>query len=310
MGRDRGEFLESLIQPTRRVAHEESLVDDLTGYRRVTVEGVTTRKNTGNSTRKRNSGEPKRYKSKTSVKRKKSKSNVKTVIRGAITLGIAGLIALGINGIHQDYQDRQNTISLSQSLSTGNTLEDLGLDENIANTLYELEGNSGREDITPEGKKKLLDDTLDSAFDVAKTKLANAANAAKLSNELIKPSDITLRVYGKDYSTSVMIKGVGNFEPQNIMNVFCGQKISPEIESFIKTIADIQGEISQLSKGEIDYDELPNICEQYLHKVSKFAAGKITVDEGRNFNFETERVSEYKKRQETNKKSTEDIERE
>lgn len=289
MGKERDEFLRAVYKFNNI---DDGVVEDLTKYKKYKVQEVPIG---GNNAKKISSSEPKRYTSKTSVKNKKKKSHVKTLIRGAITLTLAGAIALTVNGLYQDYQDKQNTISLSQSLSIGNTLEDLGLNEDMEKTLYELEGRSGREDTTQKEKEEIINKTLNLAFNVIKSKIVHAANKAKLSDKLISPSDITL-VISKNVA-SVRIKGIGTFKGEDLLNVvFRGERVAPEIKNFIETIASMQEKIKDFSGGKIDYDELPNICGRYLKDISKFAAAKVTITDNK-INYETQRVSEYKREQ-------------
>lgn len=327
----------------------EDVVDDLTKYRKVVVSGENKSEITGKSRtttayksrEKRNTQNPnqskrKRYTSKTPVRTKESsKGKIRTqksskgVMKKFIILGAVGAIALGAygaNALYNNYKDSQNTVSLSQALSY-KTLQDLGIDENLKENLYKLEGIVGREDLAEDEKKKLLEDIKILSFDVAKTKLANAYNKSieleeqttkqvdeRRSKQKIGVEDIVFSVEDKegDNEISIRIKDIGNFKKNKIIKLEAGGGFSNEINDFVNTIIDIQNEEKRLLEGDYDYDEASNKYRYYLERISKFAAGEITYQDG-NFYYQTKRVSEYKKEKEINNKNkiflSEDTER-
>lgn len=237
---------------------------------------------------------------KTEPKPKQKKYTSKKGSKGkkVFAIAAAAAIAVGANGLYSEYKDSKNTISLSQSLSSGRTLESLGINEDIANKLYKLEGKAGREDLTDQEIDDLIQGIVNLELDVVKYKTAYALNNSNVIDETIEKSDITVRPNDKNGSTRIIIGDVGEYSKVN----WNGRTISGEIANYIEEISDMQGVQDRLSKGELDEDEIREACINSLKKTSKFAAGEVKIDDNGNITFETQRVSDYKKTKEQAKK--------
>lgn len=242
-----------------------------------------------------------RYTTKTKriVEEQKRKARIRKIRNRIIALGVVGLVAFGGYNSYREYKDSKNTLTLSQALDNGETLESLGIDQEIAEKLEMLEKevngyltNSELIDLAPK--------ILNLQFDTAKSKLANAIN--------VEESDITLRVEENGMSTSVGVNNEKTYEEENFINKMFGNTISSDISNYIHGIARMQGIRDTLVNGDINRDEVIECYKNALEETSKFAAGKVNIDSNGNIIFEKTRVSQIENKESENSKNNEGFE--
>lgn len=236
-----------------------------------------------------------RYYSKKSIKNKKRKRKPWPRIRKKmLTYGLAALTVWGSYKAYTEYKDSQNTLTLEQALENGETLEELGINQDIATELAELSTRL-ENDLTDQELIEIAEKIPEIQMKVIKTKMANAL-------EIKDWSDITLKPSEGDFTTTMYIKDGEKYERpgiiNSIVNIITGDEktISPEIANYIDAIGKAQGKRDKMRGGAISEGDIKN-CKNALEKASQFAAGKIEIDKKGNIGIEKIRVSEWKKTQ-------------
>lgn len=244
-----------------------------------------------------------RYYSKKSIKNKNKKRKSWPRIRNKmLTYGLAALTVWGSYKAYTEYKDSQNTLTLEQALENGETLEELGINQDIATELEELSTRL-EGDLTNQELIEIAEEIPEIQMKVIKTKVANILNIEDWNNDIsLKPSDgdFTTTMYIKDGEKKYERPGIIN----SIVNIITGDEktISPEIANYIDAIGRAQGKRDKMQGGDISERDIKN-CKNALEKASQFAAGKIEIDKKGNIGIEKIRVSEWEKEQKAQEES-------
>lgn len=236
--------------------------------------------------------QPERYRTRKKMTQKQKKLAKAKVWRNrALAVGLAGTIAFGGVKAWNNYKDGKNTLSLEQALENGETLEKLGISEEIATEIGELttmlEG-----DLTNEELIDIAEGIPDIQMEVIKEKMANIIEVENLN-------DINLIPTNKDDTAKMYIEGQGMYEREGIINSIMGSKtISVDIADYIDRIAEAQGKAVKMQKGDIDRKQDIKYYKNAIEEISKFAAGEIETDKKGNISIEKTRVSELEKAKE------------
>lgn len=242
--------------------------------------------------RKKRENERKRRLRKNKISRRaKLVGNVKKV---AIVLGAIGIVIAGENGIknaYDTYQQQNAPITLEQALENGESLDSLGIDNNILLEMQDIEEMLKRGDLTNEEIIKLAPRINELQFDTAKTKLANTLGVT--GNEI--------RLYtrpieeGKTRETVEIIGGetYKNKDPFTWENT-----ISPEIADHIVKTGEMQYVKEEVKNGNINREAILKTYEEMMKATSQFAAGIVKNDGNGNLSLEHTRQKDIETKQE------------
>lgn len=237
-------------------------------------------------------------------KETKYKGNVKKKVVAFLLAGVT--IAGGYNvakNVYNEYQQQNSPITLEQALEKGETLEILGINNNIVSEIQEIKTMLERDDLTNEEMIRLAPRISALQFDTAKTKLANTLGVSE--------NDIKLYTrHAEEGQTRETVETSNNIYTNK--DIFTYENTIPtEISNYIKEIASMQDTMQQLQEGNIDRKEILKKYNDKIENTSKFAATVIKVDEKGNISVKQTKVADLDKSSNQLKKSTldqEDIE--
>lgn len=234
-------------------------------------------------------------------KETKYKGNVKKKVVALLLAGVT--IAGGYNvakNVYNEYQQQNSPITLEQALEEGETLEILGINNNIVSEIQEIKTMLERDDLTNEEMIRLAPRISALQFDTAKTKLANTLGVSE--------NDIKLYTrHAEEGQTRETVETSNNIYTNK--DIFTYENTIPtEISNYIKEIASMQDTMQQLQEGNIDRKEILKKYNDKIENTSKFAATVIKVDEKGNISVEQTKVADLEKSSNQLKKSTLDQE--
>lgn len=230
-----------------------------------------------------------RYKSKKSNRqkliKKQKRQAIKKLKNKVIAYGLIGIMAFGGFKAYNEYKDSKNTLTLEQALENGENLENLRINQEIANKIEEL-NTAINGDLTNEEIIKLAPEITNLQFEVAKTKVADTFN--------VDIDDVKLysAAKGEDEKACICIEGKRYYEETLSNKVFGVKTVSSDMADYVDAIAKMQEIEKQVLTGNINRDNLIEIYKETIEETSKFAAGKMEKDKNGNLIIEKTRVSE------------------
>ena len=236
----------------------------------------------------------KKYTSKSgnlSKKRRKTKALRKTFR----TLLAAGLVTISAYGVNENYI---KPVTLQEALDAGESLENLGLNEDILSGLEEIQSSLLiKDELSKDEIKKLGTNLENIELDVIKEKIGNALdtdsfitttprNGASLESTISfydeKSDKDKILVENKDYDS--------------------------EIGGYIERIASLQIANDAYAHGGNSREDILKIYEKCLKETEKFASSKITVNENGKMKFNKTTKADLEKIKENENKKVASIE--
>ena len=163
--------------------------------------------NTSKNNRNNKKTNKKRYKAKSGTKNNANLKLKKLLAATALT----GITIVGVAKGYDHYQEQKTPITLEQALESGENLEKLGIDKDIAVKIENIKDKLENEDITNEELIKLSRDINEIQFDTIKMKLANTLGC----NE----EDITLHTALEDKQSGKTVESVDVKNGENRKNI-------------------------------------------------------------------------------------------
>lgn len=246
--------------------------------------------------------EKEKVKNRTKQQRKAAKRKV--MRNRAIAVALAGLVSFGGIKVYQNYKDSKNTITLEQALENGETIESLGLDEKVSITLKqdskddeiveigvdtELErlNKKMQQNLTYQELTELVKELVEFQRIVAKSKVKDVLNRDSITGISLHPAEGDRGAY--------IITPVGNYESSFISKISGEETISSEIANYINAIGRMQDIQKDMENGNISKSKVMEVYKDALEETSKFAAGKMELDEKGDIIMEKTKVSELEK---------------
>ena len=211
----------------------------------------------------------------------KPKKLGKMTLRGKITVTLMAVAAgVGAYGLYTTTQQDNQPININQALENGETLEELGIDNNIKNELDKI-GNilQNNDEIDNSTLITLAPEINNLQFDILKTKLANTLG--------VDEKDITIYTSkGDEGSTNeyVEIKNGETYRNKKFLNF--DHTIPEDISEYIKEVAYTQSLMRQMQKGDFKREDVLEKYQELFKSASEMAAAKMTVDKNHNISVE------------------------
>lgn len=231
-------------------------------------------RNQNDNINQKNVNKQERYtcKSRKLSKRQKQAKKMKKKISAFLTIG---LLAFGSYGAKQYYDDNFKSVHLDEALKSGETLEELGLTEEILENLDEIKQTLKiKEDLSKDQILKLGEDIENCELSIIHEKVNNAVN--KKGKVSVMPRD-------RNGNSSITVERKEDKDVYYERNIFNGYGV--EIGNYIEGIASIQNTTEKYKSDHIDRDEILEIYEGSLEKAERFASSKITVNEKGKIDF-------------------------
>lgn len=235
-------------------------------------------------------------KRKTKIKRAKNK---RRKLIGRITaIGLAGIALVSggmlIQNQHEKNKEENQPAMLDELLENEvSSLEELGIDEDMASRLEELDTILTEGNLTNTELIKLSKKISDLQFDITKSKLAGVLGVSQ--------DDIKLYTYGADKDgknhekVEVYNKGILDKTYTNKDFLENSDTISPEISDMIRDIGSMQDVMQQLQEGDFKREGIINKYKDFLENTSQFAGMKLQIDEKGNITAEAVKVKDLDK---------------
>lgn len=242
--------------------------------------------NTSKNNRNDKKTNKKRYKAKSGTKNNANLKLKKLLAATALT----GITIVGVAKGYDHYQEQKTPITLEQALESGENLEKLGIDKDIAVKIENIKDKLENEDITNEELIKLSRDINEIQFDTIKMKLANTLGC----NE----EDITLHTALEDKQNGKTVESVDVKNGEKYINRSLTRRentITDEISDYIRSIGKMQTTMQKIQTGDINRKEIIENYKSAIDKVDKLAATEMKFDKKGNIFLETTKVSELNK---------------
>ena len=231
-------------------------------------------RNQKNNINQENVSKQERYTCKTRKlsKRQKQAKRMRKKISAFLTIG---LLAFGSYGAKQYYDDNFKSVHLNEALRSGETLEGLGLTDEIVEDLERIKQTlKVKENLSKDQILKLGEDIEDCELSIIHEKVNNAVD--KKGKVTVVPRN------GNGYS-SITVERENDKDVYNEQDMFKGYGV--EIGNYIEGIASIQNTTENYKNDQIDRNEILEVYEGSLEKAERFASSKITVKEKGKMDF-------------------------
>lgn len=247
----------------------------------------TTKLLEGEKRRKRESNRKRQIKIAKQTRNKRYCGKLKKIITVLVLTGIAiggGYLAKNTYDTHQ----QQNApITLEQALENGESLDSLGIDNNILLEIQDIEEILEKGNLTNEEIINLAPRINELQFDTAKTKLANTLGV---------PED-KIRLYtvpvGEGQTRETIKTSNGTYVNKDILKY--ENTIPSELSNHIKEIGKMQGVMKEIQGGNINREEILEKYGEMIKNTSQLAASKMNVDEKGNITVEYTKVADLNK---------------
>lgn len=230
-----------------------------------------------------------KYKSKSgnlSKKKRKTKNFNKTFK----ALLAAGLVTIGAYGANEYYI---KPVTLQEALDAGESLKDLGLNENIVNDLEQIQSTLSIKDEL--SKEELLDlgkNIENIELDVVKEKIGNALDTDSFITTTPR-NEVSL-------SSTISFYDEKSDEDKILVE---GKDYDSEIGSQIERIVSLQIANDAYDNGGNSRKDILKIYEKSLKEIERFASAKVTVNEKGKIKFEKTTKADLEKIKEEEKES-------
>lgn len=231
-------------------------------------------RNQKNNINQRNVSKQERYTCKTRKlsKRQKQVKRMRKKISAFLTIG---LLAFGSYGAKQYYDDNFKSVHLNEALRSGETLEGLGLTDEIVEDLERIKQTlKVKENLSKDQILKLGEDIEDCELSIIHEKVNNAVD---------KKGKVTVVPRNRNGNSSITVERENDKDVYNEQDMFKGYGV--EIGNYIEGIASIQNTTENYKNDQIDRNEILEVYEGSLEKAERFASSKITVNEKGKMDF-------------------------
>jgi len=231
-------------------------------------------RNQKNNINQRNVSKQERYTCKTRKlsKRQKQAKRMRKKISAFLTIG---LLAFGSYGAKQYYDDNFKSVHLNEALRSGETLERLGLTDEIVEDLERIKQTlKVKENLSKDQILKLGEDIEDCELSIIHEKVNNAVD---------KKGKVTVVPRNGNGNSSITVERENDKDVYNEQDMFKGYGV--EIGNYIEGIASIQNTTENYKNDQIDRNEILEVYEGSLGKAERFASSKITVNEKGKMDF-------------------------
>lgn len=231
----------------------------------------------------------KKYKSKSGnlSKRKRKTKNFTKTFKALLA---AGLVTIGTYGANEYYI---KPVTLQEALDAGESLKDLGLNENIVNELEQIQSTlSIKDELSKEELIDLGKNIENIELDVVKEKIGNALDT---------DSFITTTPRDKASLSSTISFYDEKIDENKILVE--GKDYDSEIGNQIERIASLQIANNAYDNGINSRKEILEIYEKSLKEIERFATAKVTVNEKGKIKFDKTTKADLEKVKEEEKES-------
>ena len=231
-------------------------------------------RNQKNNINQKNVSKQERYTCKTRKlsKRQKQAKRMRMKISAFLTIG---LLAFGSYGAKQYYDDNFKSVHLNEALRSGETLEGLGLTDEIVEDLERIKQTlKVKENLSKDQILKLGEDIEDCELSIIHEKVNNAVD---------KKGKVTVVPRNGNGNSSITVERENDKDVYNEQDMFKGYGV--EIGNYIEGIASIQNTTENYKNDQIDRNEILEVYEGSLEKAERFASSKITVNEKGKMDF-------------------------
>ena len=231
-------------------------------------------RNQKNNINQRNVSKQERYTCKTRKlsKRQKQAKRMRKKISAFLTIG---LLAFGSYGAKQYYDDNFKSVHLNEALRSGETLEGLGLTDEIVEDLERIKQTlKVKENLSKDQILKLGEDIEDCELSIIHEKVNNAVD---------KKGKVTVVPRNGNGNSSITVERENDKDVYNEQDMF--KSYGVEIGNYIEGIASIQNTTENYKNDQIDRNEILEVYEGSLEKAERFASSKITVNEKGKMDF-------------------------
>lgn len=231
-------------------------------------------RNQKNNINQKNVSKQERYTCKTRKlsKRQKQAKRMRKKISAFLTIG---LLAFGSYGAKQYYDDNFKSVHLNEALRSGETLEGLGLTDEIVEDLERIKQTlKVKENLSKDQILKLGEDIEDCELSIIHEKVNNAVD---------KKGKVTVVPRNGNGNSSITVERENDKDVYNEQDMFKGYGV--EIGNYIEGIASIQNTTENYKNDQIDRNEILEVYEGSLKKAERFASSKITVNEKGKMDF-------------------------
>ncbi|MBS5858198.1 MAG: hypothetical protein ACLTKT_02885 [Clostridia bacterium] len=231
-------------------------------------------RNQKNNINQKNVSKQERYTCKTRKlsKRQKQAKRMRKKISAFLTIG---LLAFGSYGAKQYYDDNFKSVHLNEALRSGETLEGLGLTDEIVEDLERIKQTlKVKENLSKDQILKLGEDIEDCELSIIHEKVNNAVD---------KKGKVTVVPRNGNGNSSITVERENDKDVYNEQDMFKGYGV--EIGNYIEGIASIQNTTENYKNDQIDRNEILEVYEGSLEKAERFASSKITVNEKGKMDF-------------------------
>ena len=183
-------------------------------------------RNQKNNINQRNGRKPERYTCKTRKlsKRQKQAKRMRKKISAFLTIG---LLAFGSYGAKQYYDDNFKSVHLNEALRSGETLEELGLTDEIVEDLEKIKQTlKVKENLSKDQILKLGEDIEDCELSIIHEKVNNAVD---------KKGKVTVMPRNGNGNSSITVERENDKDVYNEQDIFKGYGV--EIGNYIEGIA-------------------------------------------------------------------------
>lgn len=206
--------------------------------------------------------------------------------KGITAIGASALVLLSGGKAIANYVDGQNTASLDDMLKHGETLKELGINEEIKTELDQIRQElSESGDLSNAELQKLSTKVSKLQENVLKTKLSSALNTDNIiiSYETDKDLGITTQIKAGDEK----------YVSESVQTIFNGeQTMGQEIKDYIYNQNEVEDLAQSMTKEDINRGEIINRLNQAVNEIDKFAAGELELEENGDITLSYVRQSE------------------
>lgn len=222
-------------------------------------------------------------KKKRKISKEKSMDNKKKYrVQGAI-IGVIGtaILAGGSYGTYRrinKYNADNRHVTLEESIKNGNTYENLGITEEIAQEISDIKDEikyMDKDNLDEEKLKKIADRLEYVQMYVIKSKVAKSLNENRDENsQEVTVDDLELRPATQNASAYILNKA-NITKVERYDNDFLSSEISSDIANEIEKLGEVQG----VGSGNIDsLKKQYQILENAANSIDEYAGAKVIID--------------------------------
>ena len=254
-----------------------------------------------------NYGEPHKSEERAVLRRKKRerKEKIRKIRNRIAAATLSGVLIFSGAKAFAEFIDSKNVVSLDEALKSGETLKELGINEEIKEELDSIKKDlQGANDLSNIQLQELAIRINELQGRVLRSKVADAFN--------VNPEEVKTGIsYDKDMgvTTRVYMGEPGDEEYKSFISedgdIFGQNSLDENFDHYIY-YEDFLGDLAKsMTNGDINRSEIISKMKEMTDRVDKFSDGKVILENDK-LNWEGTRQSEIEKKKEQERQERED----